>query len=354
MLVMPTVPTSTNKTNTLVMHDILSMSRLQANVLDSSAQNKPLPMIPAVEHSTSLSSYRGPDTSPMLDVQSTQGWGQKVTIPHNTFPSTVNACRLTHQPRASNPESVSFSNAGGSNLVTWNVTETRGLPMQTLSQIGGSTVDGSQLRMPVSESPGEVEQQPGNSVPNEASFGPASGGDFLDAEAQIQVHPMKGFMSLLKHLGRIIIIIMLYILVILAAFLWIVGCFVCIMTGYCIVGCCINFANQRTGGCHDCPLICDGVERAVAWSHWGCQKLWSFTKKTTNRQNDVDRQPSAFDEGNSPITPPPRLYHHPFRDPAFVTVERAFDGVVDNLNAAADRVESAAFHAMGDVMESIT
>jgi hypothetical protein len=139
-------------------------------------------------------------------------------------------------------------------------------------------------------------------------------------------------------IGRILI----YLVVIFLCALWIILCFAFVMTGYCIVGCCINFCTRRSGGCHDLPLICDGIERSTAYAHWGCDWLWSFTKHPRSDENEPsDRGPQRQEPvpRTSIPFPPPAVFHHPFRNPGWVAAENAIDGVVDGVNEVYSRID---------------
>jgi hypothetical protein len=160
----------------------------------------------------------------------------------------------------------------------------------------------------------------------------------------VRVHPFK---RLLKLLWKLLVIV----LCISACITWSSACFSCIMAAYCIAGCCINCATRRVGGCHDCPLICDGIERSLAWSLWGCRLILRFTRKIITPRDQWQEI-----ENTSLITPPPRLYTNPTRNIYFVTVAAAFDNVVDDLNGVADRaatsMERGAFNAMMEIADA--
>jgi hypothetical protein len=76
------------------------------------------------------------------------------------------------------------------------------------------------------------------------------------------------------YMGRTLV----YPIVIFLCVLWIIWCFVFIMTGFCIVGCCTNFCANRSGRYHDLPVLCDGIERSTAYAVLGCNWLLSFTQ----------------------------------------------------------------------------
>ena len=76
----------------------------------------------------------------------------------------------------------------------------------------------------------------------------------------------------LHHLGRVL----LWLFIIFLGIMWTVACFVFVMTGYCLVGCCRNLAEHREGGCHDLPLICEGISVSADYSADGWRCLWSY------------------------------------------------------------------------------
>ena len=85
--------------------------------------------------------------------------------------------------------------------------------------------------------------------------------------------PWKRFLSIvLHHLGRIL----LFLVILFLGFMWTVACFVFVMAGYCLVGCCKNLAEHREGGCHDLPLICEGISVSADLSADGWRCLWAL------------------------------------------------------------------------------
>jgi hypothetical protein len=136
---------------------------------------------------------------------------------------------------------------------------------------------------------------------------------------------------------RVIWKLLVIMLCVTAWVVWSVVCSSVIMAGYCIAGCCQNLARHREGGCHDLPLMCDGIERSLAWSLWGCRHIWEAVKGqiiTPNRQR-------AHQENRrrNIAMPPPRLFRNPTRNRYFDVFAEAFDGVVEGLNERLDRVE---------------
>ena len=58
------------------------------------------------------------------------------------------------------------------------------------------------------------------------------------------------------------------------------------MAGYCLAGACRNFAENRTGDCHDLPLLCEGIEKSVEYSQYGWKELWKLME--TSREEDLE------------------------------------------------------------------
>ena len=83
----------------------------------------------------------------------------------------------------------------------------------------------------------------------------------------------------LHHLGQAL----LWLVILFLSFMWTVACFIVVMTGYCVVGCCRNLEENREGGCHDLPLICEGMSVSTAWSAGGWKWLWSLMKTDDSR-----------------------------------------------------------------------
>lgn len=152
-----------------------------------------------------------------------------------------------------------------------------------------------------------------------------------DRNTEMHIHPFKKF---LKALWRLLVIVSCILACILACIVWSSACFAFIMLGYCIAAACINCAKHRNGGCHDCPLLCEGIERSLAWSRWGCRHIIRHTRKLLTPRRDSQRRRV---ENRPPIiTPPPRLYRNPTRNRYFATFAAAFDNVVDDLNDYVD------------------
>jgi len=94
-------------------------------------------------------------------------------------------------------------------------------------------------------------------------------------------------MGFFHCLGRAI----LYVFVIFAGCLWTVTCVVLIMAVYCLIGFCKNCAEDRAGGCHDLPLMCEGIEKSIEYSRKGWKELWKLVE--TSRPHDEESRPTA-------------------------------------------------------------
>jgi hypothetical protein len=71
---------------------------------------------------------------------------------------------------------------------------------------------------------------------------------------------------------------LLHLFILFLCFLWILACYVFIMAVVCVLGSLKNCAEDRTGGCHDLPLLCSGMSLAAEYSAMGCAWLWAFTE----------------------------------------------------------------------------
>jgi hypothetical protein len=141
----------------------------------------------------------------------------------------------------------------------------------------------------------------------------------------------------LRKLLRVIWKLLVITFCVTACVVWSAVCCSVIMAGYCIVGCCLNLARHKEGGCHDLPLMCDGIERSLAWSFWGCRNIWEGVKGQIITQ---DRQRAHQENRRRNIaTPPPRLFPNPTRNHYFEVVAETFDGVVEGLNEGLDRFD---------------
>jgi hypothetical protein len=105
-------------------------------------------------------------------------------------------------------------------------------------------------------------------------------------------------MAWIHSLGRGL----LYVLIVLLGCLWTLGCFVVVMTAVCLWGFLKNCSENRTGGCHDLPLLCDGINKSVEWSAWGWRGLWSWVEPP-HPQDDEEMAPSQVEPPT--ISPPP-------------------------------------------------
>ena len=98
-------------------------------------------------------------------------------------------------------------------------------------------------------------------------------------------------------------IVLLYIAIVFLGCIWTVGCFVVIMTSVCLKRWGENCLANRTGGCHDLPFICAGVDEAVEWSVWGWRSLWMCVEPP-DPPDDEEQQRQEAEEPE--IRRPPR------------------------------------------------
>lgn len=106
------------------------------------------------------------------------------------------------------------------------------------------------------------------------------------------IYQLVQTMKCSRLLGRTL----LHIFVIFAGCVWTVLCFVLVMAAFCLVGACRNLAENRTGGCHDLPLMCKGIETSIEWSEKGWRSLWKLVE--TSRPSDVENG------SKQPVVPP--------------------------------------------------
>jgi hypothetical protein len=99
----------------------------------------------------------------------------------------------------------------------------------------------------------------------------------------------------------------LYILIIFLGSLWTIVCFVVINARVCCIGWMANYAEGRSGGCHDVPLIRAGCEEfweesLAGWS-WLCSLIAPESEYYDEEMAPQDlREVSAIEQ---PIVRPP-------------------------------------------------